>query len=898
SQISQNLVSHHYLEKLLIQLLGHSEIEIRDQAIVLLNMLYDGVDWQFSEAFVPKVVCVGNAFALSETVASREPLDEAVIMLSAPSYFFDCPLTWHSVKVKKGINKDEYVVDMKFKKFWRCGFYDWKVVSIGEGGKTEMLKLAVRDPNPNSNRIFAQGRFIVQPRDTADQQIHELMVDYKESDTDPDRDFHTLSKEIADYAKQGITGLYLMGVLERDNGLLYDESDGTIREVQRPQASPLAITDRSCPNKMLGGERAYALVMDEARRAGIKVLVDCLSRVSSSRPHRRYRKVLLRTLDADGKVILCYGTDGRAIKYEDTALLNYRKLKSWNLLVEDIISFARRYRIEGVHLDNGQAWPQIMELDEAEMYRKDTDGKPAYREKDILNGEIVIKNENHGYWNSTNVDTYANPMFVKLCRQLWQEFPEFYLIGECWGGYPFENRQGILARSGVIPRLFKLPIAIASLFGKRLQKDGAVNPCHPQTVNAIKTWYEQNRKFLPEGAYLVQSSSSHSWPYPAHLYGRGTWSAVDLLFFMPDIPMTFMDEIKGSVYRRNTTNVYQARALPKKQLQRAKSQLRVAMEEHESDEEPETQAAEQKPAQAAQEEPKKILRVRSSSSISAISSSREAKKKEEEVVKQVGPEFGFDLKKIHLHYEHRRKLRKERAVLRHGELVPLDAKHSEGWHSHVLAFARFSHYETAIIAINFTDSQVSFYIDFSNLMPYFEKAYHINTVAIFSDWIVEKDKEYYFLMELIKEKMEFTLPPFGSVCKGIQICKDDPMVYAMSIEKSFLRLNSKLIADRDCSGSQLCVQLLSCVMQEKPVDYFAMVLANLYKNYTASHKINMHNLLLHLHVLEENQLMGARLSAYCYRILACKGKAPGVESMAAYRAADEMITSNKLGPIA
>jgi hypothetical protein len=38
-------------------------------------------------------------------------------------------------------------------------------------------------------------------------------------------------------------------------------------------------------------------------------------------------------------------------------------------------------------------------------------------------------------------------------------------------------------------------------------------------------------------------------PYPAYLYGKGTWAAIDILFFMPDIPITFMGELNGEVYR-------------------------------------------------------------------------------------------------------------------------------------------------------------------------------------------------------------------------------------------------------------------------------------------------------------------------------------------------------------
>jgi len=115
-----------------------------------------------------------------------------------------------------------------------------------------------------------------------------------------------------------------------------------------------------------------------------------------------------------------------------------------------------------------------MEPDTEELTRIDVDGQPAYTAEDFMNGEVVIRNENYGYWNSNNMETYPNPFFIKMCKRLWLEKPDFMIIGECWGGFMFEHRQIILARSGIIPRLYKLPIAISSLFGKRLFKDGRV----------------------------------------------------------------------------------------------------------------------------------------------------------------------------------------------------------------------------------------------------------------------------------------------------------------------------------------------------------------------------------------------------------------------------------------
>ena len=148
------------------------------------------------------------------------------------------------------------------------------------------------------------------------------------------------------------------------------------------------------------------------------------------------------------------------------------------------------------------------------------------------------------------MESYPNPFFIKLCKTLWSKFPNFMIIGECWGGFKFEHRQIILARSGVIPRLYKLPQTICSLFGKKLHRDGRITHADKkESVVALKNWYDEGHRAVPEGTILLQSSTAHSWPYPAYLYGKGTWAAVDILYFMPDVPITFMGEVEGEVYR-------------------------------------------------------------------------------------------------------------------------------------------------------------------------------------------------------------------------------------------------------------------------------------------------------------------------------------------------------------
>lgn len=62
--------------------------------------------------------------------------------------------------------------------------------------------------------------------------------------------FSDAVEDIKRYAKYGINCSYLMGVFERDSGKF---ASG----FKRPQASPMALTSRSAPCSMLGGESSF-----------------------------------------------------------------------------------------------------------------------------------------------------------------------------------------------------------------------------------------------------------------------------------------------------------------------------------------------------------------------------------------------------------------------------------------------------------------------------------------------------------------------------------------------------------------------------------------------------------------------------------------------------------------
>ena len=102
-----------------------------------------------------------------------------------------------------------------------------------------------------------------------------------------------------------------MGTLERDN-YPYQTQYSDHVEYRRDDASPLATINRSKPNNMLGGEQGLLGVMQAAKENRVKIIVDSLARISSSRHHRKYKNLLLNYLDEDGRRHICYGTDGQA----------------------------------------------------------------------------------------------------------------------------------------------------------------------------------------------------------------------------------------------------------------------------------------------------------------------------------------------------------------------------------------------------------------------------------------------------------------------------------------------------------------------------------------------------------------------------------------------------------
>lgn len=115
-------------------------------------------------------------------------------LIAPPSYpeASDRVLTWHKIEQHNIVatSDSEVEVSVNFGKFWKCGFYDWKLMLLSEQGK---LTTAILTEPPISHSfplskaracfdeevldisaLIAQGRFIVQPKGIRDETFHEV----------------------------------------------------------------------------------------------------------------------------------------------------------------------------------------------------------------------------------------------------------------------------------------------------------------------------------------------------------------------------------------------------------------------------------------------------------------------------------------------------------------------------------------------------------------------------------------------------------------------------------------------------------------------------------------------------------------------------------------------------
>ena len=559
-----NLInSINHIERLLVSHIGHIDNNIRELSVIYLNSLYDTHPWQINQPFFPKIRSIGDYLSIEfdKEFLPGELKDSLFICLSLPLSIKRNSNNKFANKlfIKPKLYKNSYLVEIST--FEKAGYYDWALVSMDRDGIE--LKYYNNHSNHHSNHptptphhhhpsplnqstssaitshIESFGRFIVHPQIRQDI-FHEVFVDIEGATWDRVHGgpvqrrgtFSNISKALDDYhTNDGITVIHVMGSLER-------AEFGTGR--------PFSPIDRATPNKASGGIEQFTEFIKAAKeKGGMKVLVDATTRISIKGAHRKYRNLNCYQLDKNGMLQVTIGTDGAEQVWDDCQLLNYRKKRNWDLFIEDIIEWAK-LGVNGIRIESSHCCPVVLKPDTKELERMDSDGKFHYELQEIIDGDIVLPFTNeaytYGYYGtSAYTNGYPNPFFIKTTKSIWNEFPEFIFTAETYW-----DRQLNSVSSGLIPYSTGLPQALTSVFGTGLRKDGTVGRLAKKSdVKVFYDWYEMERTRYPQNAIVIYPSCNHYSPYPVSLYGRGAWSAVDLAFFLPEIPATFVGEHGG-----------------------------------------------------------------------------------------------------------------------------------------------------------------------------------------------------------------------------------------------------------------------------------------------------------------------------------------------------------------
>jgi hypothetical protein len=93
-----------------------------------------------------------------------------------------------------------------------------------------------------------KGRFIIHPEKSRKIQIHEVFIDSILSDEGSYKSptFADVIKEVETLKRSGVNTVFISGIFERDNGEF-------VHGFKRPQASSVAVTNRTMPSSFLGG---------------------------------------------------------------------------------------------------------------------------------------------------------------------------------------------------------------------------------------------------------------------------------------------------------------------------------------------------------------------------------------------------------------------------------------------------------------------------------------------------------------------------------------------------------------------------------------------------------------------------------------------------------------------
>ena len=166
------------LEKLLIQLLGHFEKEVRNNAVKMLNMIYDQTTWQEKSAFPienTKIKLLNEQLTLEFNIQIEDYGEQNIVLIiSTPSenknVNYPCISFLKCENEEEGNNSVKLIFPLGI--LTKCGYYDWYLVRFSKG-RFSNIKII----GDNNALIEGKGRIIVLNKDLKEMSAHEVFCD-------------------------------------------------------------------------------------------------------------------------------------------------------------------------------------------------------------------------------------------------------------------------------------------------------------------------------------------------------------------------------------------------------------------------------------------------------------------------------------------------------------------------------------------------------------------------------------------------------------------------------------------------------------------------------------------------------------------------------------------------
>jgi hypothetical protein len=578
------------LMALIIPMLGHHSGQnddsrrrtLRDQAMRTLHCLIDGHDLQILHPFEQSwIKTLGSNCAVSVSLPTQHSGKTFAFVLFSPlcgpsldsgkpgnpALLEAIPL--HNSSMDAGRPRAALIsatvsqsaavqgsktfeVSFELPNLSHCGFYDWKLVSIGQNGEllpefsqgaTVCGRIIVVAEVRTNAMVNLCPEFVSQSMFPKKQSDRASSSDSFDSQTPIARrdstrgSFSAAANLFSDLKQQGYNSVHIVDALQRNHGPPPDFA-------LDPPPYMMQVTDRAKFSTALGGDDELAQLVVRAHELDMTVFIDGAVRVSSAKAASKYQELLLKTVSpGNGYLVPNTHSDSCSLLWAGTTLLNYRKFSAWELTRSDLLATINSSGCDGCVLDSGINWPIMLPQDISELTSISSDGHAFYTLEDLFYGSVVTTGPAISLYAQKVETCYPSPLLAWLTRCIWYYFPKFCFISDTLAVKSADSK---LMTAGVIPCSNSLSNEVLKVLGRHVIPGNMIavaTSAIPENCENLDGFFQGIKTIhkatavprLPIGSPIFKISSPLQQPMPAVLFQRHNWSWVDILTFSPGL---------------------------------------------------------------------------------------------------------------------------------------------------------------------------------------------------------------------------------------------------------------------------------------------------------------------------------------------------------------------------